>query len=45
MLELDQQTSTPWSVSFIWLIIPSFSQADNFLDFSLTFHPKAGVMV
>jgi len=33
MLGLNQQTSTPWSVFFIRLIIPSFSEADNFLDF------------
>ena len=33
MLELDQQMSTPWSVFFICLIIPSFLEADNFLGF------------
>jgi len=33
MLGLDQQMNTPWSVFFIWLIIPSFSEVDNFLGF------------
>ena len=41
MLGLDQQMSTPWSVFFIWLIIPSFLEMDNFLGFFTYFLPQS----
>ena len=42
MLKLNQQTSTPWSVFFIWLIFPSFLEADNFLSLFAHFLPQCG---
>ena len=41
MLGLDQQKSTPWSVFFIWLIIPSLSEANNFLGFFTHILPQS----